>query len=57
MVIVVHLLNRSPTRSLQGKTPYKAWHGRALAVAHLRVFGCICFAKKLNQVWKLDDRS
>jgi len=23
----VHLLNRSPTKSLQGKTPYEAWHG------------------------------
>jgi len=53
----VHLLNRSPTKSLQGKTPYEAWHGRAPAVAHLHVFGCLCFVKELNQVRKLDDRS
>jgi len=26
-------------------------------VAHLRVYGCLCFAKELNQVRKLDDRS
>ena len=26
-------------------------------VAHLRVFGCLCFVKELNQVRKLDDRS
>jgi len=57
VVTAVHLLNRSPTLSLQGKTPYEAWYGRAPAVAHLRVFGCLCFAKELNQVCKLDDRS
>jgi len=27
VVTTVHLLNRSPTKSLQGKTPYEAWHG------------------------------
>jgi len=26
VVTTVHLLNRSPTKSLQGKTPYEAWH-------------------------------
>jgi hypothetical protein len=36
---------------------YEAWYGRAPAVAHLRVFDCLCFVKELNQVRKLDDRS
>ena len=27
VVTAVHLLNRSPTKSLQGKTPYEAWYG------------------------------
>ena len=53
----VHLLNRSPTKSMQGMTPYEVWHGRAPTVTHLRTFGCLCFAKELNQVKKLDDRS
>jgi hypothetical protein len=57
VVTVVHLLNWSPTKSLQGKTPYEAWHGRASAVTHLRTFGYLCFAKELNQVKKLDNRS
>ena len=48
VVTAVHLLNRSPTKSLQGKTPYKAWHGRPPAVAHLSVFSCLCFVKELN---------
>jgi hypothetical protein len=41
----VHLLNRSPTKSLQGKTSYKAWHGRTPAVGHLRTFGCLAYIK------------
>ena len=39
VVTAVHLLNRSPTKSLQGKTPYEAWHGRSPSVtpAHVRL--------------------
>lgn len=52
----LHLLNRSPTKSLQGKTPYEAWHRRTPAVGHLWTFGCIAYVKELNQLGKLDDR-
>jgi hypothetical protein len=54
---VVHLLNRSPTKALDGKMPYEAWHGCKPAVSHLRVFGCLAFVKELNHVGKLNDRS
>ena len=53
----VHLLNRSPTSALDGKTPYEAWHGRKPAVSYLRIFGCLAFVKELNHVGKLDDRN
>src|SRR5437588_9999570 len=36
----VYLQNRSPTRSLEGKTPYKAWNGIKPYLSYLRVFGC-----------------
>ena len=52
----VHLLNRSPTQSLQGKTPYEAWHGRMPVVSHLKTFGCVASTKELGQLRKLDDR-
>lgn len=55
VMTAVHLLNRSPTKSLQGKTPYADWHGRTPAVRHLRTFGCIAYVKGLNQLGKLDD--
>jgi hypothetical protein len=57
VMTVVHLLNRSPTKALDGKTPYEAWHKRKPAVSYLRVFGCLAFVKELNHVGKLDDRS
>ena len=36
----VYLHNRSPTRSLEGKTPYEAWNGTKPDLSNLRVFGC-----------------
>ena len=56
-MIAVHLLNRSPTSTLNGKMPYEAWHGRKPAVSYLRIFGYLAFVKELNHVGKLNDRS
>jgi hypothetical protein len=57
VVPAVYILNRSPTKALDGRTPYEAWHGCKPAVSHLRVFGCLTFAKELGHIGKLDDRS
>jgi hypothetical protein len=54
---VVHLLNRSPTKALDGKMPYEAWHERKPTVSHLHVFSCLAFVKELNHIGKIDDRS
>ena len=40
----VYLHNRSPTTSLQSKTPFEAWFGHKPDVNHLRVFGCDAYA-------------
>ncbi|KAE8705324.1 hypothetical protein F3Y22_tig00110429pilonHSYRG00698 [Hibiscus syriacus] len=37
----VYLSNRSPTRSVWGKTPQEAWSGRKPGISHLRTFGSI----------------
>lgn len=39
----VHILNRSPTKRLTGMTLEVAWTGVKPCVAHLRVFGSICY--------------
>jgi hypothetical protein len=57
VVTAVYILNLSPTKALNGKTPYEAWHGRKQAVSHLRVFGCLAFGKELGHIGKFDDRS
>jgi transposase InsO family protein len=57
VVTVVYILNRSPTKALNGRTPYEAWHGHKPAVSHLRVFGCLAFGKERGHISKLGDRS
>jgi hypothetical protein len=57
VVTAVYIVNRSPTKALNGRTLYEAWHGRKPAVSHLRVFGCLTFGKELDHIGKLDDRS
>jgi len=52
------VLNRAPTKSLEGVTPYEAWHGKKPSVGHLRVFGCVGHVKNNGPgVRKLSDRS
>jgi hypothetical protein len=57
VVMAVYILNRSPTKALNDRTPYEAWHERKLAISHLWVFGCLAFGKELGHIGKLDDRS
>ena len=54
----VYLSNRSPTRSVWGKTPQEAWSGRKPGISHLRVFGSIAHVHVPDERrTKLDDKS
>jgi transposase InsO family protein len=54
----VYLLNRSLTRSLEGKTPFEAWFGKKPGVHHLCTFGCVVHVKNtVPNLIKLEDRS
>jgi len=58
VLCAVYLLNRCPTRSLQVITPQEAWSGHKTSVTHLRVFGCVAYAKIPDaRRTKLDDKS
>ena len=58
MACAVYLSNRSPTRSVQEKTPQEAWSGRKPSISHLRVFGSIAYVHVPDERReKLDDKS
>ncbi|CAG8689828.1 17371_t:CDS:2, partial [Acaulospora colombiana] len=39
----VHIHNRSPSSSINFRTPYELWNGEIPSVAHLRVWGCLAY--------------
>lgn len=39
----VYLFNRSPTKAVKKRIPYKAWSGRKAEVSHFRIFGSIAY--------------
>jgi hypothetical protein len=41
----VYTRDQYPTSAVHGKTPQEAWCGRKPLVTHIRVFGCIAYAK------------
>lgn len=53
-----YLRNRSPTKALDGLTPYQAWNGEKPRVDHLRIFGCAAYAHvPHDERRKLDEKS
>jgi hypothetical protein len=52
----VYLKNRTPTKALDGKTPYKAYFGTKPNLAGLHEFGCKVWVHNTGGL-KLDGRS
>ena len=53
-----YLINRIATRSLLLQTPYEVLRRRKPNISHLRIFGCLSYAKvDKAHLRKLDDRS
>lgn len=53
----IHILNRSPTHSVQNMTPEEAWNGLKPNIDHFRIFGCVTFAHIPDEKRKkLDDK-
>lgn len=53
-----YLINRVGTRSLVAQTPYEVFKGKKPNLEHLRVFGCIGYARtEAAGRKKLEDRS
>ena len=53
-----YLINRTPTSLLQNKTPYEMLYGTLPTYDNLRVFGTLCFARRISRGKdKFDPRS
>ena len=53
-----YLLNRHPTKTLDGRTPFFALYGTQPSYTHLRVFGCACYSNLSSTApHKLSPRS
>ena len=58
LATAAYLRNRSPTKSVEGKTPYEALYGEKPKVRHLRVFGCTAYSHiPKDERWKLDTKT
>ena len=56
LAIAVHVVNRSPRKLLEWRTPYKALTGHVPDVSHFHVFGCRAWVHN-NKGKKLDAKS
>lgn len=54
----VHILNRRPTKAIDRITPFEAYSGKKSSIAHLKVFGSLCYVHiPLELRQKLDAKS
>ena len=53
-----YLVNRSPSSTLDDKTPQEVWTGKKPSLSHLRVFGCDAYVHvPKEKITKLDSKS
>jgi len=53
---MLHKLNRAPTSTDNGMSPYEAWTGKKPRLGHIRVFGFDAFVHVPKQLRKKWDR-
>jgi hypothetical protein len=54
----IYILNRGQLRINSDKTPYEPWFGRNPSVKYFKVFGSMCYIKRLDEnLGKFDVRS
>lgn len=49
LATAAYIINRSPTKSLEGKTPYELWTGKKPNLSHMKIFGSVAMVHVPNQ--------
>jgi len=44
VLVATYLTNRTPTKLLNSKIPYKVMFGVSRTYDHVKIFGCLCYA-------------
>ncbi|XP_016546143.1 uncharacterized protein LOC107846212 [Capsicum annuum] len=57
VLAAAYLINRMPTPVLKDKSPFEILYGRKPSLEHLRVLGCLVFAKNVHETDKLKARA
>ncbi|CAM8901857.1 unnamed protein product [Rhodiola kirilowii] len=58
VMTAAYIINRTPTPLLGGKAPYEVLFGAAPSLAHMRVFGCLCYVSSIPKFRdKFDPRA
>lgn len=52
----VYIINRLPSGVIGKKSPFEKLYSKKPSLHYLRVFGYVCFAKRLNETNKLSPR-
>jgi hypothetical protein len=57
VLAAVYVLNRTPSKSVDGATPFEVWYGKKPSVHYLHTFGCIAYVRNTRpHLSKLGDR-
>ena len=49
VLAAAHVINRTPSSLLKGKTPYEILYGKAPVYTDMKTFGCLCFAHNMQR--------
>ncbi|XP_019230260.1 PREDICTED: uncharacterized protein LOC109211213 [Nicotiana attenuata] len=57
VLAAVYLIDRMPSSVLHGLSPFELLYGRAPNLGHIRILGCLCYAKQVRETDKLLPRA